>query len=710
MKFTNYSLQRSGPWLTGLLLMFFLSMGSIARAQVPCYTGFAYTTSGSPYQLSFYDSSYDANGDRPVSWQWSFGDGTASTAQNPSHLYNSNGTYVVCLTATFATGCWTTTCDSIYVGQTLACNASYTFTVSPAGVYDFQNTSIGSGGLTYSWDFGDGTTSTVANPSHTFPAPGTYTVCLSIADGAGCSDTYCTAITINGTGSCQASFTTSTSGNTATFTGNPSPAGAICTWDFGDGSFGTSIGNASLSHTYNANGAYTVCMTVTDSMQACTDTYCDSLYVNGGGAITCSAAFQGAWVAGTMLVNFTDYSVSNDSIVSWAWDFGDGATSNQNNPSHAYATPGNYQICLTITTASGCSSTFCDRVTVGGGGTGCTASFTANVSPSGAVVFTNTSSPLNVLCTWDFGNGGTATSYGSNPVTWQYNANGVYLVCLTITDSMCTDTYCDSIVVGGALGCTANFQYIPDSAGTTVSFYDGSSGGATSWQWSFGDGTASTSQNPVHTYAVTGTYTVCLTITTASGCTDTWCSSVDAQSRCMPQFFAYPDSTMPGTPTMVYQIYSPCGLPSAIFWDFGDGTTDSSGTLNPTHTYATQGWFNVCACVVIGTDTFCDCDSVYAFRLGTGIAEGPVRNGSLQNAPNPFGQATDIQYTLDRQADVTLEVMDLTGRRVQLLDSGSRQPGEHRLRFDAAALAPGLYILHLDADGQSVTRKVAIQR
>ena len=66
-----------------------------------------------------------------------------------------------------------------------------------------------------------------------------------------------------------------------------------------------------------------------------------------------------------------------------------------------------------------------------------------------------------------------------------------------------------------------------------------------------------TSQNPVHTYAVTGTYTVCLTITTASGCTDTWCSSVDAQSRCMPQFFAYPDSTMPGTPTMVYQIYSP---------------------------------------------------------------------------------------------------------------------------------------------------------
>ena len=64
-----------------------------------------------------------------------------------------------------------------------------------------------------------------------------------------------------------------------------------------------------------------------------------------------------------------------------------------------------------------------------------------------------------------------------------------------------------------------------------------------------------------------------------------------------------------------------------------------------------------------------------------------------------FGQATDIQYTLDRQADVTLEVMDLTGRRVELLDSGSRQPGEHRLRFDAAALAPGLYILHLDADG-----------
>ena len=113
-------------------------MGSIARAQVPCYTGFAYTTSGSSF-ISYRSTilPYDANGDRPVS-----GSGASATVlrspQNPSHLYNSNGTYVVCLTATFATGCWTTTCDSIYVGQTLACNASYTFTVSPAGVYDFK--------------------------------------------------------------------------------------------------------------------------------------------------------------------------------------------------------------------------------------------------------------------------------------------------------------------------------------------------------------------------------------------------------------------------------------------------------------------------------------------------------------------------------------------------------------------------------------------
>lgn len=592
-------------------------------------------------------------------------------------------------------------------GAQASCFASFAFTASPSGVFTFTNNSIGAGGLTYTWDFGDSTSSTAANPSHAFPGSGNYIVCLSVADTSGCSDTYCNTIAIGSTGACQAFFTTQVNGSSAIFTGNPSPAWTLCNWDFGDGTFGTSLGSAPITHNYNSSGGYAVCMTIFDSVQSCSDTYCDSILVSSG--VSCGAAFQAAWVAGSMLVNFTDYSVSNDSIVSWAWDFGDSSTSNQTNPSHIYSAQGNYQICLTITTAAACTSTFCDWVTVGGG-TGCSASFTANVSPSGGMVFTNTSSPLNVLCYWDFGNGTTATSFGSNSVTSQYNANGVYLVCLTITDSMCTDTYCDSILVGGSIGCAANFQYIPDSAGTTVSFFGGSVGGATTWQWSFGDGTSSTSQNPVHTYATTGTYTVCLTIATASGCTDTWCTSVDAQSRCMPQFFAYPDSTMPGTPTMVYQIYSPCGLPSAIFWDFGDGTTDSSGTLTPTHTYTTQGWYNVCACVVIGTDTFCDCDSVFAYRLSTGIAEGPVRSGSLQNAPNPFGQATDIQYTLDRQAEVTLEVMDLTGRRVQLLDSGSRQPGEHRLRFDAAALAPGLYILHLDADGQSVTRKVVIQR
>jgi PKD repeat protein len=133
---------------------------------------------------------------------------------------------------------------------------------------------------------------------------------------------------------------------------------------------------------------------------------------------------------------------------------------------------------------------------------------------------------------WDFGDG--TFSNLENP-THCYANNGVYQVCLTAT---CPDG--TAVVVCTTV--TANCQPCPQDCevfagfnqsitGKTVSFADNSNAGSgttiTGWFWTFGDGTSSTNQNPVHTYAATGDYVVCLTVTgvTADGttCTDTYC-------------------------------------------------------------------------------------------------------------------------------------------------------------------------------------------
>ena len=127
---------------------------------------------------------------------------------------------------------------------------------------------------------------------------------------------------------------------------------------------------------------------------------------------------------------------------------------------------------------------------------------------------------------WDFGDGNTSTL--QNPTHTYTGAGLSYVACLTIvsTDSLCTDTFCDTITPGVA-GCQAYFTYYTDSLSmNTVQFIDQSQGVISSWYWDFGDGSpAVTTQNPVHIFPAAGTYNVCLTIQ-GGGCTSTYCTNV----------------------------------------------------------------------------------------------------------------------------------------------------------------------------------------
>ena len=116
--------------------------------------------------VAFTDGSLNA----PVSWSWDFGDSTTSNIQNPSHTYLAAGTYTVKLTVTNADGSSSVTSVVAIIPPV----ASFTFSPQLLQV-SFSSTSTGNPSIT-TWDFGDGATSNLPNPTHTYATPGQYTV------------------------------------------------------------------------------------------------------------------------------------------------------------------------------------------------------------------------------------------------------------------------------------------------------------------------------------------------------------------------------------------------------------------------------------------------------------------------------------------------------------------------------------------------------
>lgn len=528
-----------------------------------------YTNSATGLVVAFTDNTTNT----PTSWAWDFGDGTTSTLQNPSHTYAANGTYTVCLISSNQCGS-----DTICTPLTIA--------GCPPLVAAFQDTVIG---LTYAaldqsvgtptswlWDFGDGSTSTLQNPSHTYAVAGIYTVCLTVDDGCS-TDSTCVTVVI-GCPIPVASWTNVTAGLVVNFTDGSTNLPTSWFWDFGDGTTST-LQNP--SHTYGIAGTFTVCMIASNSCGA--DTICQSILT---GCNTPIAGFT--QVPNQLTVQFTD--ASTNTPTSWLWDFGDGNTSTAQNPNHTYAASGTYTVCLTATSSCG-SNTTCNSVTVS-----CPA-------PTASFTFTNTQLTINCTSTstgnpttyaWDFGDGTTSTL--QNP-THVYTQGGTYLVCLTVTSGCGTNTSCQSITLNCAL---PNSNFSNTNVNLVYSFTDLSTGTPTTWFWTFGDGTTSTQQNPTHTYSNTGTFQVCLVTTNNCG-SDTTCRSI---SVVCPQ----PSASFSQTANSLVVAFTDLstGNPTSWSWDFGDGTPASIQS-NPTHTYTAAGTYQVCltATNACGSNTFC---------------------------------------------------------------------------------------------------------
>ena len=241
---------------------------------------------------------------------------------------------------------------------------------------------------------------------------------------------------------CTASFNwTQTQNNVIAFSNTSTPANLSSFWTFGDQQVSYSTNPI---HTYANPGTYYVCLTVIDSLIGCQDSYCDTIQVTGT-SIQCTAYFT--WTqTSAATISFTNGSMPSTSGYSFQWSFGDSQTSSAISPNHTYSNPGTYVVCLTMFNSTNCQSSFCDTIQISGNPLPCTANFTWVQTTGNTIQFTNTSLPSTAgyNFSWSFGDSQTGSSV--NP-SHTYTAGGNYTVCVTMFDSTCQSTFCDSIYV-----------------------------------------------------------------------------------------------------------------------------------------------------------------------------------------------------------------------------------------------------------------------
>ena len=401
--------------------------------------------------------------------------------------------------------------------------------------------------------------------------------------------------------SCYASFyTNKDSVNNSTYYFGSNSTGVTNNtqylWNFGDSTTGA---GSYIVHTFPSNGTYYVCLTI--SGDSCQSTYCNYVTVGtdslNSGCQAYYYAYSDSSITAPTSYYFVDYSSGNPT--NWYWDFGDGTTGTGQYPHHTYAYNGTFNVCLTISGAS-CQSSYCNYIIVGKDtlNTGCHANFNiVNDSVNSNTNLTqfvdiSTGNPKSWF--WDFGDGTSSTL--QNP-THILTIGKQYNVCLTIYCDSCQSTYCQDFAIDTIITsqCQAYFYIYSDTLnGTSNSTYtaiDGSSGNPISWNWSFGDGTSSNVQNPMHTFSP-GTYYVCLAITTASGCSSTYCDYVTVYSQDSTMCNLYvstsvSNETYPGADNgiaTVNNVYG--GTPPYLYnWSNGAMTQSISGL--------TQGYYNV---------------------------------------------------------------------------------------------------------------------
>jgi len=449
-------------------------------------------------------------------------------------------------------------------------------------------------------------------------------------------------------------------------------------WSFGDGT-GNTAGTITPVHTYPGPGTYNVLHYIVrhnpNGVLTCMDSLVKVLTIYPECNIQANFTVTTDSI-NPHKINFTNQTVNFNNSDSIRWNFGDGSVSYDINPSHIYANPGTYNVCLRIkrnNVAAGtapCVSEICKTITIAQS-TACNlhASFSwhADSTQANKIYFTNLSSPLanTDSIRWSFGDGTFSNHVSPDHI---YATAGDYTVCLRIIKreangalTNCIADTCYQVVVQAPCTLVAGFIAHKDSLSTvayTYYFQNTSTplAATDSIRWTFGDGATSNAVNPAHVYAQPGTYTVCLWImkrtsaTAVTNCIKETCTVLVVAPVCniQPAYSWTKDSI--NNRKIYFTNLTASPVTNITFtWSFGDGTTATS--YNAVHEYAQPGRYYVCLRAAYGTCITYKCDSITVLAAApacTQLANYSYVKAAADNQLLYFTPAyvsSDIQYT-----------------------------------------------------------------
>ena len=609
--------------------------------------------------------------------------------------------------------------------------------------------------VSYNWNFGDGGTSTLPNSQHTYTQEGTFNARLIVLDNEGKSDSaFVTITTVHPIPPTAVASATPTSGKVSlqvqfTGSGSTDPDGQIASyfWTFGDGAVSSS---ADPSHTYTTPGNYTAELVVTDS-DGLKDTATIAITVNALQAPT--AVVTASPVSGSTLTTFSfsgAQSTDGDgSIVTYAWDFGDGAGSSAvAEPTYQFASAGNYTVALTVTDDDGLQGSATVQISVAAPQAPVAVASVDNANANTLTVLQFTGSNSTdadgqiVGYEWDFGDG-IGTSTQADP-TYQYSSGGNFTAQLTVTDNDgLKNTAAINITMQKVVKPVAVATATPDSgdaplevqfSGSTSSDEDGT---IASYNWDFGDGTgASVAADPVYTYPNKGVYNARLIVTDNDGISDTAFVEIKVFFNFAPDVAIHSpaqDTTIMQGHTLFFSGEANDAedgtLPSAHFiWslipDQGAPTVISTNVKSDIWTFSESGDYILELKAHDNLGLFA-ADSIFVtVSPPTSVQDdlaGPNQFRLHEAYPNPFSASSgasgvQIRFSLPKQEAIFVGVYNALGQLVRELQVGDKLgQGSHSLEWDGRdanrrIMPVGLYFLRLRAGKFAATRKIILIR
>jgi gliding motility-associated-like protein len=516
---------------------------------------------------------------------WDFGDGQGSSVFSPQHVYASSGTFNVTLTVINSQG----DVDDVSALITVHPSGTLNFSISApnnceSSTFTLTNLSnvVSGNFMSYTWDFGDATGAGTQNTSHQYASYGTYTITLTTLTNNSCEKTFTKSLEVFPEANVDFQAQNVCQGTAMQFNNVTQVAAGLVSyqWNFGDGNNSAEI---NPQHMYASAGSPTVSLVATTEKGCVTNTS-KQVTTHPMPMVSFTASDHCFGVNAT----FDNTSTISGGTMSHEWKFGDGTSVTTEDAQHTYATNGNYPVELIVISNHTCRATVTKFVRV-------TPKPIVNFSgtdiclgKSASFLNSSTIAEGEIAYEWNFGDGTTSAAVNPNH---EYLTDGTFDVSLraSTASGSCPETIVKQITVSAQP--QALFSVKDNCIDSTLVFRNTSvfTGTNISYQWQFGDGQIFTGFETSHDYASAQTYSVTLTATALSGCSDVETKAVKVFPQ--PQINFIANNECFGN-AIAFQNFSNIASGSVSYeWSFGDQL--KSTELEPQHDYTTHGSFQV---------------------------------------------------------------------------------------------------------------------